>query len=370
MLVFFYRRIVLVASIFFIGCFQSESKIIPTKFEITKGVNIGNWLSRSKLRGEQRRKIFTPNDIEKLATYGFDHIRLPVDEEQIFSGNGQMDKEAISLVHRTIQACKKNGLKVIFDLHMTRSHYYFSKNNALWESKEEQQKLVWIWKQFMGELEKYPVDLVAYELLNEPVAPEDEQWNSVARQLIQAVRNTNKKRIIILGANMWNSVNHIKNLYVPQNDPNIILSIHFYEPLLLTHYQASWNIFAKLKLSGDLNYPGQLIPDDLYNKLSSKEKKLVSPYNHNYNKEYIRKRFLLAVNFARSKHLRLHLGEFGCLSNSGEKARLSWLSDVVSICREYNIAYSLWEYNNVFGFAERYTGKIINPRMLKILTGK
>ena len=57
----------------------------PTEFEFQKGVNIGNWLSQSDIMDERRLQIFTEQDIELLADNGFDHIRLPVDEVQLFN---------------------------------------------------------------------------------------------------------------------------------------------------------------------------------------------------------------------------------------------------------------------------------------------
>ena len=92
----------------------------PTSFEICKGVNIGNWVSESPLRGERRAKVFTMDDIDKLASYGFDHLRLPVDEDHLFNESGRADEETLSLIHETITRCKKNGMRIILDI-----HFYF-----------------------------------------------------------------------------------------------------------------------------------------------------------------------------------------------------------------------------------------------------
>ena len=58
-------------------------------FAINKGVNISNWLSQSDVRGEERKNYFTEAEVQQLAGFGFDHIRLPVDEEQLFTEDGQ-----------------------------------------------------------------------------------------------------------------------------------------------------------------------------------------------------------------------------------------------------------------------------------------
>lgn len=351
------------------GCIDAQIVAKPTNFKIKKGVNIGNWLSSSKLRGEERAKIFTTDDIDKLASYGFDHLRLPVSEDQMFTKEGEIDKEAMSLAHTIIRQCRKKHMRIIFDLHITRSHHFSVGENRLWSSKESQDSLVRMWKLFMKELEKYPEDFLAYELLNEPVAPKNEQWNDLSELLIKTIRSVNKRRVIVLGSNKWQAPPFIEKLELPQGDKNIILSFHFYEPTLLTHYGAKWHRrFGKLKMKNTMDYPGLLVNDDNYNSLSEEEKKLVEPYRKVFDLEFMRKRWEPAIKFAKKKGLKLYLGEFGCLPYNSNETRLRWLKDVVSLCKEYNIAYCLWEYNNVFGFAERGTGIIKNQEMLRILT--
>src|SRR4051794_2085831 len=52
-------------------------------FSIKRGTNIAHWLSQSEKRGQERAEFFTKKDIDFIKSAGFDHIRLPVDEEQL-----------------------------------------------------------------------------------------------------------------------------------------------------------------------------------------------------------------------------------------------------------------------------------------------
>jgi hypothetical protein len=65
-------------------------------FSIRRGTNISHWLSQSDRRGEARRAWFTEEDVEFLAGLGFDHLRIPVDEEQLWDEKGNMEKEAFT----------------------------------------------------------------------------------------------------------------------------------------------------------------------------------------------------------------------------------------------------------------------------------
>lgn len=336
-------------------------------FSIRKGVNIGNWLSQSSVRGEERDRAFNETFVRDIASYGFDHIRLPVDEEQLFDENGEFDMETLGLVHRTIKQCEASGLKVLFDLHIIRSHNFDSAGNQLWTSLEEQDRLLGLWHKIDEQLCGYSPDLVAYEFLNEPVAPDTEQWNQLFNRFIRQIREHDKERVLVIESNRWGGTRHVREMSVPEEDPNIIIEMHFYEPYLLTHYQAGWSKFAGLDFSMPMQYPGKLMSAELYDALSDEEKTIVKDYYADYSKETILDSWQSAIDFAASKGLRLYLGEFGCLPECGRTNRMNWMSDVVGLCRENGIPYCYWEYNRIFGFADTY-GNVTDQELLEILT--
>ena len=63
----------------------------PSGFKVKRGTNISHWLSQSPRRGAERRAWFTREDVAWLAALGFDHVRLPIDEEQMWDANGKPD---------------------------------------------------------------------------------------------------------------------------------------------------------------------------------------------------------------------------------------------------------------------------------------
>lgn len=65
-------------------------------FVIKRGVNISHWLSQSRQRGEQRLKWFTKSDVDFIAAQHFDHIRLPIDEEQMWDSTGTRSRKLFS----------------------------------------------------------------------------------------------------------------------------------------------------------------------------------------------------------------------------------------------------------------------------------
>jgi endoglucanase len=175
---------------------------------------------------------------------------------------------------------------------------------------------------------------------------------------------------------MWQSVQNVPQLSLPANDTNLIISFHFYSPLLLTHYTASWTPLRYFR--GKVSYPGYIIsPTDLKNYIdtvaSQDAKNIVQELSEPYNKERIRAMIKPAVDFAKSKNLPLYCGEFGCLPTVPRNDRLSYYKDLVSLFREEGIAYANWEYKGDFGIYYFDTEKLksLNPdtELIQILLG-
>ncbi|NQU84543.1 MAG: cellulase family glycosylhydrolase [Mariniphaga sp.] len=145
----------------------------PNGFQLRTGVNLALWLSQSENRGLEREQYILESDIENISSMGFDHIRLPIDEVQFWDDNGKIQTDAFKLLHNAIGWSLKRNLRVIVDLHIIRSHYFNAESNALWTDPKEQDKLVGLWEQLSRELKKYPTDFIAYELMNEAVADDN-----------------------------------------------------------------------------------------------------------------------------------------------------------------------------------------------------
>ena len=89
--------------------------------------------------------------------------------------------------------------------------------------------------------------MVAYEFMNEPVADNAEQWNVLLARVTDSIRSWEPSRTLVIGSNRWQSASTFDQLKIPKKDKNIILSFHFYEPMLLSYYQASWTELKILK---------------------------------------------------------------------------------------------------------------------------
>ena len=110
------------------------------------------------------------DDFERIAEMGFDHVRIPIDEEHMWDEAGNKNNDAFQLLHKAINWSFDNDLRVIVDIHVLRSHHFNSDDIRLWTDPLAQEQFWGFWKELSAELIQYPLDKLAYELMNEAVA--------------------------------------------------------------------------------------------------------------------------------------------------------------------------------------------------------
>lgn len=317
---------------------------------LENGVNVSHWLSQSKSRGEERNNQITKRDFDSIAAMGFDFVRLPVDEEHLYDENFNRDTAGFRLMHNAIKWALDANMNIVVDLHVVRSHHFNSENehpNTLFIDPAAQEKFVAIWKDMQKDLQQYPTDRLAYEIMNEPVAPTHEAWNKLIAKTVAGIREAEANRTLIIGSNLWQIPQTFDSLRVPENDKNIVLSFHFYEPSLVTHHQAPWTDYAFYK--GNINYPGVSVDSANLAKLSGKELEKIISMNGAYNRDTMYAHMKKAIDKADALGLHLYCGEFGAYPKFIDKeTRLRWYNDVCSVFHEYGIANCHWCYKGDF----------------------
>ena len=317
-------------------------------FTIQRGTNISGWLSQSHRRGIERAAFFTADDVRLLAREGFDHVRIPIDEEQMWDERSRPDQEAFSLLDAALDWCEAAGLRAVVDLHILRSHYFISAvDPQLFSDPSEAGRFAGLWQQLSNRLSRRSTDMVAYELLNEAVARNPADWNRVANAAFFAIRRLEPNRTIVLGSNTWNQTHTFDVLDVPEDD-HTILTFHYYRPMLLTHYKATW--WEGGFWGGPVTYPGQPISDEDLKYLNQRflDEKVPQWSNEAWNRERIRQDFQLPLQVARAHHMPLYCGEWGAFDTSPYPLREAWFRDMIALFEEYHIAWATWSYKGSF----------------------
>lgn len=323
---------------------------------VKRGTNISHWLSQCKRRGDERKAFFTREDVRLIAENGFDHIRLPIDEEQMWDDQGGKETEAFDLLDSALDWALDAGLKVIVDLHILRSHHFLDAAPKLYSDPAEEARFAGLWRQLSAHLRRRPLDKVAYELMNEPVAHDAEDWNRVAAAAHAAVRESEAQRIVVLGSNRWQTCDTFPLLRVPE-DRHILLSYHFYRPMLVTHYRAKW---AKLDgYAGPIHYPGVLVTDADVAAQDEATREMLLKQTRQYDQSNMRRDMLPAIEVARKLGLPIYCGEFGVYGMAPDDVRRRWYRDILEVFAEYGVGWANWDYKGNFGWVDeqrRLTG--------------
>jgi len=333
---------------------QTTAQSNKDPFKIKRGTNIAHWLSQSDKRGNERASFITEKDIKYIASAGFDHFRLPVDEEQLWDPSGKRNGDAFKLLDNALTWANNAGLRVVLDLHILRSHHFNEGDKPLWTQPEAQDKFIQLWKDLSAAVIKFPNGMLAYEVMNEPVADDPEQWNTLLARVADSIRSWEAERVLVIGSNRWQSAQTFDQLKVPANDKNILLSFHFYEPFYLTHIKAAWTILKDF--NGKVQYPGQVVIDG-----SNEDERRV------YNRDTLEKMMAKPIHLADSLGLPLYCGEFGVVDGSPEVSKMAWYKDMVAIFDKHNIGYANWNFKaGSFGIVDGN----LKPRqaLVKILT--
>jgi endoglucanase len=326
-------------------------------FQVHRGTNISHWLSQSERRGAERAAWFTREDVQYItrlrpaglqgAGRGFDHIRIPIDEVQMWDEAGHREAEAFDLLDAALDWCAEAGLRAIVDLHIVRSHYFNDREEPrLFTDRAEEARFVGLWRDLSSRLQNRSNDWVAYELLNEAVARDPEDWNRVAMAAFAALRGREPERTIVLGSNWFNQYHTFERLTVP-DDQNLVLTYHYYSPMLITHHQARWwdgGVYA-----GPIHYPGTPIAAQDLEGLDESFLEHAGEWNAPFDRSRMVTDLAQPLAVRERTGLPLYCGEFGCYEKTPQAIRLAWYHDIIQTFKEHDIAWANWDYKGSFG---------------------
>jgi len=337
-------------------------------FPVRRGLNLSHWLSQNRNLHHDRDTYVTRDDFARVAGWGFDHVRLPVDEVQLYDEAGRRSPDTFGYLGQALGWAADTGLRVLVDLHILRSHYFMQvEEPALYNDPAEAERFADLWDDLSEFLQDQPNDRVAYELMNEPVAHDPAKWNRVFRGPLNTIRRREPDRTIVLGSNHFQITSTFDDLDVPEGDPELLLSFHFYAPMAITHYRASW---AKLdRYAGPVHYPGLPVAEaDLAGIEDDATRALLMKYNQPFDAGVMAATIEQPLRKREQTGLPLYCGEFGVRNLTPAPQRLAWARDAVATFEAHDIAWSWWDYQGNFGVYDRRTGAA-DEALIAVMTG-
>ena len=189
-----------------------------------------------------RENHFTKRDVDSLASWGFNSIRVPLHynlftlpiQEEPSAGENTWLEEGFSIVDNVLDWAKPHNMYVILDLHAapggqgrnTDISDYDPNKPSLWESEQNKSKTVALWRK-IAERYKDNEWIGGYDLLNETNwdLPEGKDLKDLFVRITNAIREVDDKHIIIIEGNDY--ANNFTGLLPPWDD-NMAYSFHKY----------------------------------------------------------------------------------------------------------------------------------------------
>lgn len=324
--------------------------------KLKRGVNLGNcW----EVGPPYQWKVpHTPADIDLIAAEGFDHIRIPVawHFHLIKKDSGmEIAPELLAELEPVVRRALEKNLRILLDWH----HFYdLDKDPA-----GNKQRFIEGWNTIATHFKDSPEGLY-FELLNEPHDNlSTEILNPIQAEAIATIRKTNPTRTIVLSPGDWGKVTEFDKLLLPDDDTNIIVTFHCYEPFFFTHQNSGWTHLGPLK---GVVYPGPpatplAVPEKL--KGDSQLSATIAKYNtltgdENPSSVRIIKSLMdMAVRWSDFFGRPVHLGEFGAIDTADAESRVRYVRDARTAAETRGIPWTLWDWKAKFHYWDQKTGQ-------------
>ena len=281
-----------------------------------RGINIGNALEAPN---EGDWGVTLQADYFTLIKQaGFQTVRIPIK----WSGHAAeaapytIDPAFFQRIDWVVDQASQNGLNLIIDMH----HY----DEFMTGATAQHDRFLGMWKQIAEHYKDLPPS-VYFELLNEPDNNVDPTTlNNDLAEAIRLIRASNPDRTLIVGPVWWNSIGSLKDLSLPYDEHNLIVTYHFYEPLQFTHQGAEFfagaDQWVGTTWTGAADQMGQITAQ-----------------------------FDIAAQWSKTYNRPIFMGEFGTYHFADMTSRALWTTFVARQAEKRGFTWAYWDFCSGFG---------------------
>ncbi|MBQ7175026.1 MAG: cellulase family glycosylhydrolase [Lachnospiraceae bacterium] len=294
-----------------------------------RGINLGGWMSQCDYSDERLDGFIVEDDFKRIADWGLDHVRIPVDYNVIQTADGSLKPEGFARLDRAIGWSEKYGLKTVLDLHKTQGFSFDAEEGeaGFFESEKYQKLFYGIWEALAKRYGTLSGKLI-FELLNEVtdesyLAP----WMQISRECVRRIRKYAPETDVLVGSYHHNGAREVQYLE-PPFDAHVIYNFHCYEPLKFTHQGAHWDTGL-----------------DREDRFTYEES--------GASEEYFEALFAPAITKAAAEGTELYCGEYGVIDIVPPAEALKWFHAIHAVFEKHGIARAVWSYRQMdFGLAD------------------
>ncbi len=319
-----------------------------------------NLLEKYKISKPKWNQAFFESDLDIIADWGFDFIRLPMDYRIWTVSAKQFRKKPLRDIDHVINQARLRGIHVNLCLHRAPGYCVNPPKEPLnlWENntsgEEARQLFKDQWAMFSERYQNIPPTDLSFNLVNEPPNISGATYARSVGPAIRAIRRISPDRLIIA-----DGIDYGQQPVYELVPYKIAQSTRGYVPFSITHYQASW-------IGGSDQFAKPSWPI----------------YNHNdqmqeFNKETLWNKYVEPWEKFRLQHsIGIHVGEWGAYKKTPHNVVLNWMKDSLKNWKRAEMGWALWNLRGNFGpldsnrvdvVYENYKGHKLDRKMLELL---
>ncbi len=297
--------------------------------DLHRGVNLGGWLSQCDYSAERLNHFIAAEDFARIASWGLDHVRIPVDYNVLEDDRGGYDAPGWERLDFALAQCEKHGLKTVIDLHKTAG-FSFDKGEAetgFFADEKYQQRFLRLWDEITRRYGRLH-ERVVFELLNEVTSPDFMPvWNRVAGEAIRRIHQAAPEMLVLVGSYHNNSAPAVPALDPPADD-KVVYNFHSYDPIEYTHQGAPW--------------------------VDILDKSVRIPFAQSgVTEEMFEKHFAPAFEAAQARNAALYCGEYGVIDRVAPEDAVHWFRTINAVFERHGVARAVWSYKQMdFGVGD------------------
>ena len=314
---------------------QETSPAFEMNTRLGRGINMGNAFEAPTETAWSNP--WQPDYFRRMAELGFDHVRIPIRWEPAARSMATppytIQESFMNRIKEVVDNALENKLHAIINMH----HH----DQLIADPDGQKERFLVQWSQIAEFFKDYP-DSLLFEPLNEPNGPlTPAKWNEFFAGALERIRETNPDRIVVVGTADWGGLSALPQLELP-DDPNLILSLHYYQPFTFTHQGAEW-----------VNNSDPWLGTKWHDTEAERET-IIGEFAH-------------AINYGKTHNIPIHIGEFGAYSKADIDSRVRWTTFLARWFEEQNFSWAYWEFSAGFGIYNRNTGQYLMPLVNALL---
>jgi len=326
------RKVILFFSglILLTGVLQAASEemdIFKLNQQIGRGVNI---IGYDPIWRSPQQARFKESYFKMLKEGGFSSVRINLHPFRFMKDEPphSLDPQWLGTLRWAVEKALAAGLVAILDLH--------EYNPMGSDPAAHRDKFLAFWEQISSEFADAP-PTVLFEILNEPNRQlTEELWNEYFRQALAVIRKSNPTRAVIIGPAHYNSVDALSSLQLPEDDRNLIVTVHYYKPMEFTHQGARWTPAYADKTG------------------------IIWPRNA-ADEEAVVEDFRTVKEWAQKNNRPIFLGEFGAYDKADMDSRVRYISFVARTAEKCGFSWAYWQFDSDFILYDVNSEKWVQP---------